>query len=160
MNLLSYSSVGLKFDKGLHGLKSRCGQSSFWRLCGRICFLDLSSFYHSLGPHQHQQGPQVLLPLLLLSGSVQPGKVVSSEGLLWSQWAIHLIQNTLPSSRSLTSITYVKSFCYVRQHIYRFWVLGCGLWRPGAPSRVKVRNWSSVNSLNIRKKLKREKWII
>lgn len=50
------------------------------------------------------RGHQVLLPLLSLSGSLQPGKVVPSEGLLWSHWVTHLLQNTLPSSRSLTSI--------------------------------------------------------
>ena len=98
------------------------GLHSFWRLWGG----SVSSLFPALiGPFRCRLSLQF--------------SAARKHSSLWrkgrSCWATQIIQNTLPSARSLTSVTSAKSLCRVRWHIYSVWGLGCGLpWRVGSLS--------------------------
>lgn len=136
----SLTQVSVGSSQGMGG---RC---SFWSFCRRIRFLNFPASTHLLVlahslPHVRTSNeashPSSFFSLWFFAA----GNVVPSEGPLWSHWVTQIIQNTLPSSRSLTLVISAKSLCHGRWHIYRFWQLRHGLlWKVGTSS-CSLHTW-------------------
>ena len=65
---------------GIMGLKSRCQQSSFWKIQERICFLALSSFFDSRTPDSNHIIPiSALFITSLMVGTLPPYSFTFTE---------------------------------------------------------------------------------